>query len=79
MEDDFVAWHKTKSYTFSVRSAYYSNGSTNIVKRLQELMALVHQEQILSGKSAKVKIVIWCSLHGLIPDMVVLANRHIKV
>jgi hypothetical protein len=24
LEDDFVAWHKTKNFTFSVRSAYYS-------------------------------------------------------
>jgi hypothetical protein len=24
VDEDFVAWHKTKSFTFSVRSAYYS-------------------------------------------------------
>jgi hypothetical protein len=23
LEEDFVAWHKTKSFTYSVRSAYY--------------------------------------------------------
>lgn len=23
MQEDFVAWHKTKIYSFSVRSAYY--------------------------------------------------------
>jgi hypothetical protein len=24
LEEDFVAWHKTKSFTFSIRSTYYS-------------------------------------------------------
>jgi hypothetical protein len=24
VDEDFVAWHKAKSFTFSVRSAYYS-------------------------------------------------------
>ena len=24
LNEDFVAWHKTKSHSFSVRSAYYS-------------------------------------------------------
>jgi hypothetical protein len=24
LEEDFVAWHKTKSFSFSVRSAYYT-------------------------------------------------------
>jgi ribonuclease HI len=86
LEEDFVAWHKTRTYIFSVRSAYYTEWE--------------HQFRIKIGRSdgqgssmnnpvwdilwqlrvpAKIKIFGWRALHGLIPGLGVLANRHIKV
>ena len=33
MNEDFVAWHLTKSYTFSVRSAYYAQWNATFRQR----------------------------------------------
>jgi hypothetical protein len=86
LDADFVAWHKTKTHIFSVRSTYYTEWE--------------HQYRIKIGRSdgqgtsmknpvwdilwklnlpAKIKKIGWRALHGLIPGVGVLANRHIKV
>jgi hypothetical protein len=34
-EDDFIAWHETKSYTFSVRSTYFTEWEHQYAGRLK--------------------------------------------
>ena len=85
MIEDFIAWHLTKTYTFSVRSAYYAQwehsfghqrsrsdgqgSSTN--NPVWEILWKLHVP-------AKVEIFIWKALHGTVPALAILANRHIK-
>lgn len=83
--EDFVAWHLTKSGTFSVRSAYYKQWEDSYLPNSVDGKA--------AGGSAphpvwnrlwdlkvpgKVKIFLWRCLHNAIPCMCVLANRHIS-
>lgn len=86
MNEDFIAWHHIKSYTFTVRSAYYVEwnhqhgqnlrrgdgqgySSTNPVWEITWKLNL----------PSKINIFLWKALHGVIPGLSVLANRHIKV
>ena len=86
MNEDFVAWHKTRSYTFSVRSAYYTEWNHQNGHRLTRsdgrgtstinpVWEILWKLQIPS----KVKIFMWKALHGIVPVMSILANRHIPV
>lgn len=86
LEDDFISWHKTKSFNFSVRSAYYLEWEHQHGRsgrrydgegpaRRNPVWDILWKLQV----PAKVKIFIWRSLHGLVPGMCLLANRHIKV
>jgi hypothetical protein len=86
LEEDFVAWHKTRSFSFTVRSAYYSEWEHQFAHRIRRqdgqgtsrsnpVWDIVWKLRV----PAKVKIFIWRSLHGLVPGMAILANRHIKV
>jgi hypothetical protein len=81
-----VAWHKTKSFTFSVRSAYYIEwehqfGSKTRRNDGQSSSRINPVWDILWKLNVprKVKIFLWRSLHGVVPRMVILASRHIKV
>lgn len=86
MTEDFVAWQYTKSFSFSVRSAYYvewehqfgaqtrrgdGQGSMNA----NPVWDILWKLQIPS----KVKFFAWRALHGIVPGMSILANRHTKV
>jgi hypothetical protein len=84
--EDFVAWHKTRNFCFSVRSAYYSEWEHQFGIKIRSntgqsssssnpVWGIVWKLQVPS----KVRIFIWRALHGLIPGMSILANRHIKV
>jgi hypothetical protein len=81
-----VAWHKTKSFTFSVRSAYYIEwehqfGSKTRRNDGQSSSRINPVWDILWKLNVprKVKIFLWRSLHGVLPGMAILASRHIKV
>jgi hypothetical protein len=86
MEDDFVAWNCTKNYQFSVWSAYYLEwnhqyGGTLRQADGQGTMSKNPVWEIVWKLKvpAKIKILSWHALHGLIPGVGVLANRHIMV
>jgi hypothetical protein len=51
LEENFVAWHKTKSFTFSVRSAYYSECASSTMVEFKEEMARVLRPKIPFRKS----------------------------
>lgn len=86
MTEDFVAWQYTKSYSFSVRSAYYvewehqfgaqtRRGDGQGTMNTNPVWDILWKLQIPS----KVIFFAWRALHGIVPGMSVLANRHIKV
>jgi hypothetical protein len=86
LEEDFVAWHKTKSFTFSVRCAYYSEwehqyGGRIIRRDGQGASSQNPMWEILwkLNVPSKVKIFAWRVLNGLISEVGVLASRHIRV
>lgn len=86
MTEDFVAWHKTKTYTFSVRSAYYTEWEHQFSNRIQR-----RDRQGSVGNNpawdklwklqvpGKVKTFRWRALHGVVPGRSILASRHIRV
>jgi hypothetical protein len=86
LTEDFVAWHFSKSYIFTVKSAYHlewehqfgattrrcdGQGSSEVNPIWETLWNL----QILS----EVKIFMWRALHGIVPGKSILVDRHIKV
>jgi ribonuclease HI len=84
--DDFIAWHKTKSFNFSVRSAYYSEWEHQFGSRTRRLDGLgqlsdnpVWEKLWKMQVPSKVKKIIWRALHGVVPGKAILADRHIKV
>jgi hypothetical protein len=86
MEDDFIAWNCTKNYQFSVRSAYYLewNHQYGSTLRRADGQGTMNKNPVWEivwklKVPAKIKIFSWRALHGLIPGVGVLANRHIKV
>jgi hypothetical protein len=86
LEDDFIAWHKSKKFIFSVRSAYYSEWEHQYGARIRRRdgQGASTQNPVWDilwklNVPAKIKIFGWRALHGLIPGVGVLASRHIKV
>jgi hypothetical protein len=86
LNEDFVAWHKTNSHTFSVRSAYFlewehqfgtrtrredGQGSSRINPVWEKVWKL--------DIPSKIKKNMWRSLHGVVPGKAILASRHIRV
>lgn len=81
---DFVAWNRTKSFSFIVRSAYYVEWEHQFGSRCLSIQSTSNINPVWETVwkleiPTKVKIFIWRAVHGLIPGMVVLARRHIKV
>jgi hypothetical protein len=86
LEDDFVAWHKSKNFIFSVRSAYYSEWEhqygARVIRRDGQGASTQNPMWDILWKlnvPTKIKIFGWRALHGLILGVGVLASRHIKV
>jgi hypothetical protein len=86
LENDFIAWHKTKNYIFSVRSAYHIEWENQFGIKVNRPDGQGSEKENPVWKimwslnvPAKVKIFAWKALHGLIPGMGILSNRHIKV
>jgi hypothetical protein len=86
MNEDFIAWHRTNSNKFSVRSAYYvqwNHMHGHKLDRAANQSSSSHNPvwEILWKLKvpSKVKINIWRALHGTIPGMSILANKHIPV
>jgi hypothetical protein len=86
LEDDFIAWNKSKNYMFSVRSAYYSEWELQFGARMRRAdgQGTVSINPVWStlwslNVPAKIKFFGWKALHGLVPGRGILANRHIKV
>jgi hypothetical protein len=86
METDFIAWNKTKNYTFSVRTAYhvewehqfglkYIRSDGQGAEKVNPVWEILWRLNV----PGKIKNFAWKALHGLIPGMSILANRHIKV
>ena len=86
MTEDFVAWQYTKSFSFSVRSAYYVEWEHQFgaQTRWGDGQGAIHANPVWDilwklQIPSKVKIFAWRALHGIVPGMSILANRHIKV
>jgi hypothetical protein len=86
LDDDFVAWHHTKNYIFSVKSAYYIEWDHQFGSQVRRRDGQGSSqdnpvwEKVWSLEvPSKVKIFIWKALHGVVPGMAILASRHIKV
>jgi hypothetical protein len=84
--EDFVAWRFTKNGFFSVRSAYHTEWESQFGNSLRRLDGTgnanhnpIWDELWESNLPAKIKIFGWKCLHGILPCMGALANRHIKV
>jgi hypothetical protein len=86
LSEDFVAWHHTKTFCFSVRSAYHiewnhqfgakirrsdGQGSAQVNPVWEKLWKL--------SVPSKVQIFLWKALHGAVPGRAILAARHIHV
>jgi hypothetical protein len=86
VDEDFVAWHLTKSYSFSMKSAYYfewnhingrrltradEQGPTSLNRVWDNLWKL--------KIPSKIKFFVWKALHGTIPGIAILAYIHIPV
>jgi hypothetical protein len=83
-QPDFVAWHFNKSVCFSVKSAYHIEWKAEYRRRAQRRdgsdQASPHEVWKLIWKtpvSRKIQIFSWRALHGIIPCLCTLANRHI--
>jgi hypothetical protein len=86
LEEDFVAWHHTKNYIFSVKSSYYIEWEYQFGSSVRRRDGQgSSQENPVWEKlwslevPSKVKIFIWKALHGTVPGMAILGSRHIKV
>jgi ribonuclease HI len=83
-QSDFIAWQAAKSGCFSVKSAYHLEWRAEYRRRAQRVDSSdrssphVVWKKIWSAKvSRKVQIFNWRALHGIIPCLCTLANRHI--
>jgi hypothetical protein len=86
LNEDFIAWHITKSHCFSVRSAYYTQWNHlhgHKLDRAADKSTSSHNpvwEQVWKLKvPSKIQIFVWWALHGIVPGMSILANKHIPV
>jgi hypothetical protein len=83
MEEDSIAWHGNRNGMFSVRSAYHMEWQHQYGSRARRREAgnseinPVWEVCWKLSVPAKVKIFTWRALHGIIPCMCVLANKHI--
>jgi hypothetical protein len=84
--DDFIPWHKSKKFIFSVRSAYYVEWEHQFGARVRRrdgqgssLVNPVWENLWKLHVPGKVKFFLWRALHGFVPGMAILAWRHIKV
>jgi hypothetical protein len=82
--DDSVACHETRNYIFSDRSAYHMEWQHQYGSRSRRREDVGTSQTNLVWKEtwnlvviAKVRIFIWRVLHGIIPCMCILANRHV--
>ena len=86
LQEDFVAWHKTKNFLFSVRSAYHIEWDHQFGARTRRedgqgsaepnpVWDILWKLKIPS----KIKVFLWKALHGTFPGMAILASRHIPV
>jgi hypothetical protein len=80
----FIAWNTNKTCCFIVKSAYHMEWWVEYRRRAQRSDATdrssSHEvwKRILRTKvSRKVQIFTWRALHGIVPCLCVLANRHI--
>ncbi|PNT70332.1 hypothetical protein BRADI_2g10133v3 [Brachypodium distachyon] len=83
--EDFVAWHHTKNGLFSVHSAYHAEWDyqfgrkeRNCLGARRTQISRVWEKLWHLCVPAKIKIYGWRALHGLVPCLGILANRHIS-
>ncbi|XP_014755959.1 uncharacterized protein LOC104584065 [Brachypodium distachyon] len=83
--EDFVAWHHTKNGLFSVCSAYhvewdyqFGRKERNCLGAGRSQISPVWEKFWHLRVPAKIKIYGWRALHGLVPCLGILANRHIS-
>jgi ribonuclease HI len=83
--EDMVAWHYNKNGMFTVKSAYhvewqhqYGSRSRRNDQQSSSIINPVWGKVWKLNVPAKVKIFTWRALHGIIPCMCILANRHIE-
>lgn len=84
LTDDFVAWHKMKSFVFTVWAAYYTEWDHQFGSRVVSTKGALLVNPVWAAVwklnvPSKVKIYIWRALRGVISGMGVLANQHIMV
>jgi ribonuclease HI len=84
--EDFVAWHYTRSGTFSVRSAYHREFEHHFGQRLVRsdgqgnINTNTIWKEIWNLKiPGKIKHFAWKALNGSLPCYGILANRHIPL
>ena len=82
--EDCVAWHYNRNGMFSVKSAYHCQWESKYGPRIHTLQATGASRSQAWKRlwkldlPGKIKIFGWRALHGFIPCMAVLANRHIS-
>jgi ribonuclease HI len=86
LTDDFVAWHNTKSHSFTVRSAYYTEWNHQFGNRMRRPDGQgntscnpVWEKVWKLEVPSKIKIFMWRALHGVVPGKSILADRHMRV
>jgi hypothetical protein len=82
--EDCVAWHYNRNVMFCLKSAYHCQWKSKYDPRIHTLQA-TGESRSQAWKHlwkldlpGKIKIFGWRALHGFIPCMSVLANRHIS-
>jgi hypothetical protein len=85
MTENFVAWHVSKNFVFSVRSAYHMEYEQQIGQKNrrgdgQGSSRVNPVWEVMWGLDvpSKVKIFHWKALHGVVLGMSIMADRHIK-
>jgi hypothetical protein len=86
MTEDFIAWNNTKTYSFTVRSAYYTEWDHQFGSKIhrQDGQGSVSDNPVWKqvwelAVPNKIRIFMWRSLHGVVPGRSILADKHIKV
>ena len=86
LQEDFAAWHKTKSFVFSVRSAYYIEWEHQFGARTRREDGqgasnpnLVWDILWKLSVPSKINIFVWKAPYGTVPGKAILAARHIPV
>jgi hypothetical protein len=86
MSEDFIAWNNTKTYSFTVRSAYYTEWDHQFGTKIRRQDGQGSASDNPVWKQVwelavpnKIRIFMWRSLHGVVPGRSILADKHIKV